>query len=61
MLGNMPLHNSEPRVYECEQKLAPFSREQVCFPSLHSIPDLPKVSSQLNTRILHHTFRVLHE
>jgi hypothetical protein len=62
--GTVPLHNSyypEPRVYEREQKPAPPSREQVRFPSLHSVPGLPKASSQLNTRILHSTSRVLPE
>lgn len=41
MFGTMPLHNSEPRVYEREQKPAPTSREQVCFTSLHSVLGLP--------------------
>ena len=60
--GAMPLHSPyrpESRIYEREQKPAPPSREQVRFPSLHSIPGLPKSSLQLNTRILHSTSRVL--
>jgi hypothetical protein len=62
--GTVPLHNSyhpEPRVYEREQKPSPLSREQVRFPFLHFVPGLPKASSQLNTRILHSTSRVLPE
>ena len=62
--GTVPLHDSyhsEPRVYEREQKPAPPSREQVRFPSLHYVPDLPKASLQLHTRILHSTSRVLPE
>jgi hypothetical protein len=62
--GTVPLHDSyhpEPRVYEREQKPAPPSREQVRFPSLHSVPGLPKASLQLNTRILHSISRVLPE
>jgi hypothetical protein len=58
--GTVPYY-PEPRVYEREQKPAPPSREQVRFPSLHSVPGLPKASSQLNTRILHSTSRVLPE
>jgi len=62
--GTVPLHNSyhpEPRIYEHEQKSVPLSREQVRFPSLHSVPGLPKASSQLNTRILHSASKVLPE
>jgi hypothetical protein len=62
--GTVPVHNSyhpEPRVYEREQKPAPPSREQVRFPSLHSVPGLPKASLQLNTHIIHITSRVLPE
>lgn len=62
--GTVPLHDSyypEPRVYERERKPAPPSREQVRFPSLHSVPGLPKASLQLSTRILRGTSRVLPE
>jgi len=61
--GTVPFHNSyhpEPRAYEREQKPAPTSRERVRFPSLHSVPGLPKAILQLN-RILHRTSRVLLE